>query len=50
MNVTTLPMAVSNMTCNATIPQQQAGAVVQYAANAVDMVKNNLTSTGNFTV
>jgi hypothetical protein len=50
MNVTTLPMAVSNMTCNATIPQQQAGAVVQYAVNAVDAVKNNLTATGNFTV
>jgi hypothetical protein len=49
-NVTTLPMVVSNMTCNATIPQQQAGVVVEYAVNAVDVVKNNLTATGNFTV
>jgi hypothetical protein len=50
MNMTMLPMAVSNMTCNATVPQQRAGTLVQYAVNAVDVVKNNLTATGNFTV
>jgi hypothetical protein len=50
MNGTTLPMAVSNMTCNATIPRQQAGTIVEYTVNVVDVVKNNLTAAGNFTV
>jgi hypothetical protein len=49
-NVTRLEMAVSNMTCNATIPQQEAGSVVEYAVQAIDLMKNRLTATGNFTV
>jgi hypothetical protein len=50
VNTTTVAMAVSNMTCNATIPRQEAGSFVEYAVQAVDTVKNNLTATGNFTV
>jgi hypothetical protein len=49
-NATTVDMAVSNMTCNGTIPRQQAGTVVAYTVQAVDVLKNNLTATGNFTV
>jgi hypothetical protein len=50
LNTTAVAMAVSNMTCNATIPQQEAGSFVEYAVQAVDTLKNNLTATGNFTV
>jgi hypothetical protein len=50
INTTTVAMAVSNMTCNATIPQQEAGSFVEYAVQAVDTLKNNLTATGDFTV
>jgi hypothetical protein len=49
-NVSKVEMAVSNMTCNATIPQQEAGNLVEYAVQAIDIMKNNLTATGNFTV
>ena len=50
LNTTAAAMAVSNMTCNATIPRQEAGSFVEYAVQAVDTLKNNLTATGNFTV
>jgi len=43
-------MAVSNMTCNATIPQQEAGSLVEYTVQASDTIKNKLTAAGNFTV
>jgi hypothetical protein len=49
-NLTEVPMMVSNRTCNATIPPQQAGTIVKYAVQAVDTLMNNLTATGNFTV
>jgi hypothetical protein len=49
-NATQVEMAISNRTCNATIPRQEAGAFVEYAVQAVDTLKNNLTATGNFTV
>jgi hypothetical protein len=49
-NATKVDMAVSNMTFNATIPQQEAGSVVEYAVQAIDLMKNRLTATGNFTV
>jgi len=49
-NVTRIEMAVSNMTCNATIPQQEAGVVVEYVVQATDIIKNRLTAAGNFTV
>jgi hypothetical protein len=43
-------MAVSNMTCNATIPRQEAGSYVEYSVQATDTIKNQLAATGNFTV
>jgi hypothetical protein len=49
-NATRMDMAVSNMTCNATIPQQEAGSFVEYTVQATDTIKNMLTATGNFTV
>ena len=49
-NTTKIDMAVSNMTCNATIPQQEAGSYVEYSVQATDTIKNMLTATGNFTV
>jgi len=49
-NETKIEMEVSNMTCNATIPQQEAGSYVEYAVQATDTIKNQLTATGNFTV
>jgi hypothetical protein len=49
-NVTKMDMAVSNMTCNATIPQQQAGSFVEYTVQATDKIKNQLETAGNFTV
>jgi hypothetical protein len=49
-NETKAEMAVSNMTCNATIPRQEAGSFVEYAVQATDTIKNTLTAAGNFTV
>jgi len=49
-NVTTVEMAVSNQTCNGTIPRQEAGSFVEYAVQATDTIKNQLMATGNFTV
>jgi Cu/Ag efflux protein CusF len=49
-NVTRVEMVVSNMTCNATIPQQEAGSVVEYTVQATDTIKNTLEAAGNFTV
>ena len=43
-------MAVSNMTCNATIPRQEAGSLVDYSIQATDKMKNMLAAVGNFTV
>jgi hypothetical protein len=49
-NATKVEMAVSNMTCNATIPRQEAGSFVEYSVQATDTIKNRLMTTGNFTV
>jgi hypothetical protein len=49
-NATKVDMVVSNMTCNATIPQQEAGSFVEYSVQASDAIKNKLVATGNFTV
>jgi len=46
----TLDMAISNQTCNATIPGQNAGTVVQYQINATDTLVNTMETTGNYTV
>ena len=49
-STTNLNMAISNQTCNATIPPQTAGSIVQYHIDACDVLKNNFTATGNYTV
>jgi hypothetical protein len=49
-NSTEMDMVVSNMMCNATIPQQEAGSFVEYTVQATDTIKNTLTTTENFTV
>jgi hypothetical protein len=45
-----LDMAIGSQTCNATIPGQKAGSLVQYRIDANDVLKNNMTVTGNYTV
>lgn len=45
-----LDMSVSNQTCNATIPGQKAGSVVQYQIEAYDTLKNRLIASGSYTV
>jgi hypothetical protein len=49
-NTTTLNMNISNQTCNATIPGQPAGTIVQYQINATDILENGLFASGNYTV
>ena len=49
-NTNTVNMDISNQTCNATIPGQPAGTLVQYQINATDILKNNLYASGNYTV
>jgi hypothetical protein len=49
-NTTNVEMAVSNMTCNATILRQEAGSLVEYTVQATDTIKNQLEAAGNFTV
>jgi hypothetical protein len=49
-NTTQINMSLDNRTCNATIPKQQAGSLLQYNISATDILKNNLTAIGNFTV
>ncbi len=48
--VDTVPMDVSNRTCNATIPGQKAGTQVDYRIGATDILNNYLTVTGNYSV
>jgi hypothetical protein len=43
-------MDISNQTCNATIPGQPAGTIVQYQINATDILENGLYTSGNYTV
>jgi hypothetical protein len=45
-----IDMIISNQTCNATIPGQKAGSLVQYRITGFDVLKNNITATGNYTV
>jgi len=49
-SVISVNMAISNQTCNATIPGQRAGSVVQYRIDANDVLMNNMTATGSYTV
>ncbi len=48
--VSVLDMAISNRTCNATVPGQTAGSIVKYRVDATDVLENNFTATGNYTV
>jgi hypothetical protein len=48
--ITNVNMAISNQTCNATIPGQIAGSTVQYKIEAYDALNNNMTATGNYNV
>lgn len=45
-----LNMDLNGTVCNATIPQQMAGTLVQYTIAGVDVYENNLSASGNFTV
>jgi hypothetical protein len=45
-----LDMTISNQTCNATIPGQLAGTLVQYQIVANDVLMNNLTASGKYSV
>ena len=45
-----MEMAVDNRTCNATIPGQIAGTIVQYQVQATDALKNQLSASGNYSV
>jgi len=49
-NRNTINMAVSNQTCNATIPGYPAGSLIQYKINATDTLKNIWNASGNYTV
>ncbi len=49
-NTNTVNMDISNQTCNATIPGQTAGSLVQYQINALDVLENSLEASGNYTV
>jgi len=48
VNTTTLPMAAIKVTCNVTIPCQEAGSLMEDTAQAADTLENNLTATENF--
>jgi hypothetical protein len=43
-------MDISNHTCNATVPGQPAGTLVQYRLDANDTLNNALSAEGNYTV
>jgi hypothetical protein len=45
-----IPMAVSNTTCNASIPGQTAGVTVQYRIDATDVLKNSLYTNSSYIV
>jgi hypothetical protein len=49
-STTSVNMAISNQTCNATLPGQTVGSFVQYRIDACDVLNNNMTATGNYTV
>jgi hypothetical protein len=49
-SATTANMVISNQTCNATIPGQIAGSLVEYKINATDFLKNRMEAAGNYTV
>jgi len=46
----TIDMAISNQTCNATIPGQVAGSLVEYEVFVEDELMNNATVSGSYNV
>jgi hypothetical protein len=50
VDTNTINMNIDNQTCNATIPGQAAGTLVQYRINATDLLENGLNASGNYTV
>jgi len=46
----TKDMDISNSTCNATIPKQPAGTVVNYAVTANDTLENSFNANGTYAV
>jgi hypothetical protein len=46
----TISMQISKQTCNATIPGQKVGSLVQYKINATDVLENSLEASGSYTV
>ncbi len=49
-SINTTPMEISNRTCTAIIPGQEAGTTVQYSVTAVDALENALGANGSYTV
>jgi hypothetical protein len=49
-STTTLNMAISNQTCNATIPALDAGKDVAYLVNAKDILENVMIANGSYSV
>ncbi|MCL5877852.1 MAG: hypothetical protein M1540_08590 [Candidatus Bathyarchaeota archaeon] len=45
-----IQMEVSNQTCNATIPGRGPGAKVQYRVDAIDIIENQFSTSGGYTV
>jgi hypothetical protein len=43
-------MEISNKTCTANIPGQEAGAIVQYRIDAVDALENAMSANGSYIV
>lgn len=49
-NQTSIIMVIDGSICNATIPRQPAGSIVEYRIKAFDLLENNLTATGEYGV
>ena len=45
-----ISMSIINRTCNAIIPSQKAGSIVQYKIEAIDNLLSVLKASGNYTV
>ncbi len=50
LNLNTTTMEISNKTCTANIPGQEAGAIVQYRIDAVDSLENAMAANGSYAV
>ena len=50
LNLNTTTMEISNKTCTAIIPGQEAGTTVEYTVDAFDMLENEMYVNGSYTV